>query len=547
MDYEVILFWLVCFSCGAGLVATLRQPRTVGRGWAVVLAVILLLCLIGQIFQRSSLIYIATGLWLLFVLLPGLLSRVYQSHLIEQRYSAARRLAWIIKCVHPADGWREQLDIVRAIERAHKGDLAGASQMLAKYEAVESRASLSAVMTLFRLTNQWEKLIAWENEHRQELQRVPQFLHNLLRARGETADVAGLVELFDRNRNQIGKQATSASRDLCRLMLFAFCGKRNLVEHLLAGSLASLPLPIQKFWLATADSAAGDYDGAQRQFELLLPEADPITRGAIERRLSLIGATDSNGVPISVPSEPRSAFAERVIASVTLEQYHDESFGATPSLFSKRARATQFLVLSNLLMFAAEILFGGSNSLETLLRLGALYAPAVRAGEWWRLGASIFLHVGPLHLAMNLIALWMLGPFTEFALGFRRFLFVYLLAGIGSMGVVLTFASGPHAEQVTVGASGSVMGLVGATAALMLRGWLRQRASSAKRRFTAMFTIIAMQTAFDAVIPQVSMTAHLSGAIIGFLATLILSDRLARPDQRRLTPGNQPTPQSAKT
>ena len=98
---------------------------------------------------------------------------------------------------------------------------------------------------------------------------------------------------------------------------------------------------------------------------------------------------------------------------------------------------------------------------------------------------------------MNMLALWLLGPFVEFALGFRRFLLVYLLAGVGSMGVVMRFASGPAGGQLTVGASGCIMGLVGATGALTLRGWLREKALSARKRLGATFLIVAMQTAFD--------------------------------------------------
>jgi len=60
----------------------------------------------------------------------------------------------------------------------------------------------------------------------------------------------------------------------------------------------------------------------------------------------------------------------------------------------------------------------------------------------------------------------------------------------------------------------------------MLRGWLREKALSARKRLGAMFLIVAMQTVFDALVPQVSMTAHLSGALIGFAASLILRDRL---------------------
>jgi len=305
-------------------------------------------------------------------------------------------------------------------------------------------------------------------------------------------------------------------------MLFVFLGKRELVERLFYGALAVLPATIQKFWLATAELAAGRREAAERQLKDLLHEADPAMRLAIERRLSR---------PLASPAETLDASAESVVERVKSEQDQEERFGTRPTLFSKQARGTQVLVALNTLVFLVEIAFGGSTDLDTLYRLGAMFPPAVRAGEWWRLGAALFLHYGALHLTMNMFALWVLGPFTEFALGFPRFLLVYFLAGIGSMIVVLGFASGPDGMQMTVGASGCVMGLVGATAALMLRGWLREKAFLARRRFFSMFVIVAMQTLFDAMVPQVSMAAHLSGVFIGFAATMLLRDRLRTSDE----------------
>jgi rhomboid protease GluP len=125
---------------------------------------------------------------------------------------------------------------------------------------------------------------------------------------------------------------------------------------------------------------------------------------------------------------------------------------------------------------------------------------------------------------MNMVGLWVLAPFVEFALGARKFIVVYLVAGVASMGIVMALASG--ATGLTVGASGGVMGLVGATAALMLRGWLQEKAFSARRRLVAMFAIVVIQTISDAFIPQVSMTAHLSGAVFGFVTTMFVAHRL---------------------
>ena len=177
-------------------------------------------------------------------------------------------------------------------------------------------------------------------------------------------------------------------------------------------------------------------------------------------------------------------------------------------------------------MFAVEMVRGGATNLDTLYRLGALFPPAVRAGQWWRLVAAVFLHYGWLHITMNMFALWVLGPFIEFALGFRRYLWTYLISGIGSMGIVMLFSFGPRAEQLALGASGCIMGLVGATGALMLRAWRQHQALSARRRLITMLLIIITQSIFDFMVPQVSMTAHLSGAIIGFATALLLRYRL---------------------
>jgi rhomboid protease GluP len=99
------------------------------------------------------------------------------------------------------------------------------------------------------------------------------------------------------------------------------------------------------------------------------------------------------------------------------------------------------------------------------------------------------------------------------------------------MAMVTVLSSDGNAESLTVGASGCVMGLVGATASLMLRGWVREKALAAQRRLALMVFIVAMEILFDSVVPQVSMIGHLSGAVIGFAATLLLQDRLSAPPQ----------------
>lgn len=514
-----MLFWMLCLLVLTGLAISLRRIRSGGRGWAVVLTLILLLNLAGGLSRQGSLIYAALAMWLLLVLLPASLAKLYQQRLLQQRYGAADRLARIISWLHPADGWREQPKILSAIRLAEAGQLDPASEMLKFYQTNESWTGFCAVAALCRATGRWEDMIAWEAQRTQELERAPEFVPYLLRARGETGDVAGLIALYSRRRNQIAKLTSPSLRDLCRLMLFSFTGKRNLVDQMLtASSLRVMPTSTQKFWLATADLFAGERALAKEQFESLLENADRLTRRAIERRLA----------QVSNPPPTFDVSAAGMIESAALEHSHEERFGANPTLFSTRARMTQVLILLNVIMFGVEMFFRASEDPYGLYRLGALFPPAVRGGEWWRLATSLFLHFGYLHLVLNMIGLSFLGPFVEFVVGSRKFITIYLLAGIGSMAFVMAFASGPAGERLTVGASGSVMGLVGATGALMLRGWLKEKAVAARKRLLVMIAFVAMQTAMDAVIPQVSMAAHLTGAAIGFVVTMLIGNQLGR-------------------
>jgi rhomboid protease GluP len=133
---------------------------------------------------------------------------------------------------------------------------------------------------------------------------------------------------------------------------------------------------------------------------------------------------------------------------------------------------------------------------------------------------------------MNLGALAILGPQAEAGLGRGRTLVVYLLAGIGSMATVAARSWITGERLIVVGASGAVMGLIGASAAMMLRGWLNEGAVAARNRGLAMAGAVIGQMAIDTLVPQLSFTGHLSGAAIGFIATLLLGDRLARPSPR---------------
>src|SRR5213596_3805496 len=165
---------------------------------------------------------------------------------------------------------------------------------------------------------------------------------------------------------------------------------------------------------------------------------------------------------------------------------------------------------------------GDSNDPEVLHRIGALEANSVVVQhESWRLCTALFLHRGFFHLLFNVFALYVLGPPLERSIGTMRFVACYLISGLASgVGVVgLTLVALTQPGQL-IGASGSIMGIVGAWAGFLMR---HRHAPYARQRLSNVAVIVAIQIAFDLSTPQVSMAAHLCGLIAGFLLGLILA------------------------
>jgi membrane associated rhomboid family serine protease len=192
----------------------------------------------------------------------------------------------------------------------------------------------------------------------------------------------------------------------------------------------------------------------------------------------------------------------------------------------RRAPAVLIFILLNAVAFLFEISFGDWNDPDVLHRIGALEPYAVVAqGEYWRLFTALFLHGGFAHLLFNIFALYVLGPPLERSIGTTQFAACYLISGLASSaGVVVLTVIGLVQVAQLVGASGCIMGIVGAWAGFLVR---HRHAPHAKQRLANVAMIIAIQTAFDLSTPQVSMAAHLCGLIAGFFLGLILAPRAA--------------------
>ena len=190
----------------------------------------------------------------------------------------------------------------------------------------------------------------------------------------------------------------------------------------------------------------------------------------------------------------------------------------------RAAPVSYALAIINILYFVWLERHGSSFDGDVLMRFGAVEAFHVRAGEYWRLASYMIVHIGWVHLLMNTWAGSTWNVLVEPVLGHRRFLLVYVLAGVGGGIACVCFST-----AVTAGASGALFGIIGATLALRGRVLGSSRARFvADRMVRRTVTQIAIWTALGMTILPMSNAAHLGGLVTGGAATWVLTLRERR-------------------
>ena len=171
---------------------------------------------------------------------------------------------------------------------------------------------------------------------------------------------------------------------------------------------------------------------------------------------------------------------------------------------------TKILIGINLAVYLAVQI--RPSLLNDLVLLGtwppAPFAPTqgVADGEWWRMVTSMFTHEQIWHIGFNMLSLWWLGGLLEAALGRSRYLCLYLVSGLAGSALAYLAATPTTA---TLGASGAVFGLFGATAVLMRRLNYDMRPIIALLAINLVFTF---NPSFN-----ISWQAHIGGLVAGVI------------------------------
>jgi membrane associated rhomboid family serine protease len=228
------------------------------------------------------------------------------------------------------------------------------------------------------------------------------------------------------------------------------------------------------------------------------------------------------------PAHERGAIANR-IAWLLKETGHD--FAARRQFNRARgpyaaypAYVTWAILAVNVGVFLVNAALGGASGVSLfggggpLVEAGAIYAPAVAAGEWWRILTSAFLHLGLLHLAFNMYALWLFGPIMEQLYGHVEYAVLYLLCAAG--GSVLTIVAAP--DTPAAGASGAIFGLFGLAFVVSRRRHLLL-GPQARAMLSQVGGLLLLNLIITFTIPQISWTGHVGGLAVGVLIGLLLA------------------------
>ncbi|MBT2478741.1 rhomboid family intramembrane serine protease [Streptomyces sp. ISL-94] len=200
---------------------------------------------------------------------------------------------------------------------------------------------------------------------------------------------------------------------------------------------------------------------------------------------------------------------------------HRPTANAPRTLAGGVVAADPHLVTKVLIGINAAVFFAGlaAPALVVQLELLGRYveffgAPVegVSAGQYHRLLTSVFLHVEWWHIIGNMMALWVIGGPLEAALGRSRYLAVYLLSGLG--GSALVYLLTPP-NTPTLGASGAVFGLLGATVVLVRRLRYQMRPVIVMLVFMLVLTFVPLGGSLN-----VSWQAHVGGLVTGALVGL---------------------------
>jgi rhomboid protease GluP len=323
---------------------------------------------------------------------------------------------------------------------------------------------------------------------------------------GQVDRAAEMAAEFDRAAQGAPGMASLVHR--VRLVFLAAAGRTAPVERLLAQrGHADIRPASRLYWSALAAERAGDRDAARAAYQAALGHARRVPRVQAQLKDAL------DQLDRTAPAE-LSPTAARIADDLAASEVV-----LPPVPRRRRDWTTGSLVVANLVVAAlTALVIGSPGDIGAVVRAGANVPSAVVHGEPWRIASSVFVHVGWIHLLVNMVGLWSLGRMAEGLIGSARTFAIYACAGLAGAA-----ASHFWGGRVSAGASGAIFGLLGALLVELLVAGKQYARPERRALIGALVFVTLIQLCMGVLYAAIDQWGHAIGLAAGAAAGAIFS------------------------
>ena len=457
----------------------------------------------------------------------------------SEHLGIARRILDLAELLAPGSGIADEKALIGAMQEIRDGHI---EQTVDALTAAKDRAPAEAriaiderIAMLYLAAYRWSDAIAHAEANlfgampvtpepdpdgsaerpvlplRRALGLAPPVWVELLGAYGRTGDLDRAAQMLSRLEDVCeGREEAAIWIHRARMMFLALAGRPAAVQALVQPRQARhMNAAARTYWLGLAHEHKGDRAAATAAYEKARKRSRGRQGDLIDQALANLAKAE--GVPVTLSDEANAVVA-RIEAAPLPAQIRVPT---QPRSYATWGLTSSMLVVALVITLAV----GATNDVGVLMRSGAMVRGLVDGGEWWRIFSCVFVHVGGLHLLVNVIGMAFVGKLAEEVFGTARTFALFGVAGFA--GAVASYLASP--AGISAGASGALFGLLGAVFVELT--WHRKRYRTAWKRGMgmALAVVIIAQVGYGFMYPVIDQWAHGAGLVAGAVFGAILS------------------------
>jgi membrane associated rhomboid family serine protease len=277
--------------------------------------------------------------------------------------------------------------------------------------------------------------------------------------------------------------------------------------------------------LARSRSARLSYGG---RFENMFPEVEPLVKPGYTGTIGAAptqpdGANNGSGAQAT---NGRATQREAVPPWSRPNNLQRQMIRTRFTLSQNPRFVTNILIAINVAVYLIFALLGKNFIDVTQAPYFDVFVQApqsymIQTNEYWRIFTAMFLHLSILHIGLNMLSLFFIGPAVEVFFGKWRYLVIYLLSGI--VGGIVTFFIDPNVSAA--GASGAIFGVFGALGIFYLVN-RRSMGMYGNGAITNWLFWLGINLVWGFSDPSIGILDHIGGLVAGMILALLLLPRV---------------------